>query len=51
MDDGARSDIPIRLVAFEYLPGNNIKAPVKTDFHITFDERYLYMEFRGSDPD
>ena len=33
-------------VPYEYLPGDNVQAPVETDFMITFDEKHLYMAFR-----
>ena len=40
------ADIP---VAWEYTPGDNIPAPVRTLCHITFDTANLYIGCRASD--
>ncbi|MFC2089556.1 DUF5916 domain-containing protein [Bacteroidota bacterium] len=51
LDDEAWSNATLMKIPFEYMPGDNIPAPVETDFLITFDEKYLYMAFRCYDPD
>ncbi len=51
LDEDAWSDATLMDIPFEYLPGDNIQSPVKTDFLITFNEQYLYMAFRCKDPD
>ncbi|RPJ83830.1 MAG: hypothetical protein EHM13_06505, partial [Acidobacteria bacterium] len=40
-------DIP---VAWEWSPGDNIPAPVRTQCLVTFDDRNLYVAFRALDP-
>lgn len=42
------TSIPIR---FEWLPGDNVEPPVKTEALVTFDETRLYIGFRAEDPD
>ena len=51
LDEPAWRDALVMKIPFEYLPGDNILAPVETDFLITFDEKNLYMAFRCYDPD
>ncbi|MFC2157880.1 DUF5916 domain-containing protein [Acidobacteriota bacterium] len=51
LDEAAWADAVVMDVPFEYLPGDNVSAPVKTDFLITFNETHLYMAFRCFDPD
>ena len=50
LNESAWQDATAIKLPFEYLPGDNIQAPVETDFMITFDENYLYMAFRCHDP-
>ena len=51
LDEAAWTDATVMKILFEYMPGDNIPAPVDTDFLITFDENNLYMAFRCYDPD
>jgi hypothetical protein len=51
LDEAAWADATVMKILFEYMPGDNIPAPVDTDFLITFDENNLYMAFRSYDPD
>jgi hypothetical protein len=51
LDEPAWADAVVMPVPFEYLPGDNVPAPVNTDFLVTFDENRLYMAFRCFDPD
>jgi len=36
---------------YEYFPGDNLPAPVRTEFLVTFGEEYLYLAFRAHDPE
>ena len=38
-------------ILYEWLPGDNIPAPVNTDVLITYDKSKLYLGFRCFDPD
>jgi hypothetical protein len=51
LEETAWSNATVIKILFEYLPGDNIPAPVDTDFLITFDENNFYMAFRCYDPD
>jgi hypothetical protein len=51
LDEEAWSRAEVIKLPFEWLPGDNIPAPVDTDFLVTFDESYLYMAFRCNDPE
>ena len=51
LDEPAWNDATVMKILFEYMPGDNIPAPVDTDFLITFSENNLYMAFRCYDPD
>jgi hypothetical protein len=42
------TSIPLR---FEWLPGDNVTPPVKTEALVTFDEARLYVGFRAEDPE
>jgi len=42
--------VPIEL-PFEIEPGENIPAPVRTEFLITYDTNNLYLAFRAFDPE
>lgn len=44
---GAAVVIP---VAYEWSPGDNIPAPVRTDCLVTYDRTRLYVAFRAHDP-
>jgi hypothetical protein len=45
-EKAAKMDIP-----YEWFPGNNVPAPVKTDCLIMYSESKLYFGFRCYDPD
>lgn len=49
-EESAWQNATVIKLLFEYLPADNITAPVSTDFLITFDEKNLYMAFRCYDP-
>ena len=49
-EESSWNDATVIKLPFEYLPGDNIAAPVGTDFLMTFDEKNLYMAFRCYDP-
>jgi hypothetical protein len=37
-------------VAWEWFPGDNVAAPVKTEALVTWDDERLYVAFRAHDP-
>ncbi len=37
-------------LAYEWSPGDNIPAPVRTDCLVTYDDGYFYVAFRAHDP-
>lgn len=51
LDERAWENADIIDLIYEWMPGDNVPPPVKTDFLITFNDRYLYMAFRCFDPD
>lgn len=50
LDEPAWQHAAVVPVAYEWSPGDNIPAPVKTDCLVTFDEKNLYVAFRAYDP-
>lgn len=50
LDEPAWQKATVIPVDYEWSPGDNIPAPVKTDCLITYDERFLYVAFRAADP-
>ena len=44
--DAASGDLP-----YEWLPGDNVPAPVETEFLITFSTQHLYIAMRCFDPE
>ena len=50
LDEEAWQHAVVIPVAYEWSPGDNIPAPVKTDCLVTFDSQNLYVAFRASDP-
>src|SRR5688500_7039939 len=36
---------------YEWSPGDNVPAPVQTDFLVTYDDQNLYAAWRARDPD
>jgi len=51
MDEQAWSNAIIIKLPYEWLPGDNIPAPVDTDCLVTFDKDNFYVAFRCYDPD
>jgi hypothetical protein len=49
LDEQAWADAVNVPVAFEWSPGDNIPAPVRTDCLVTYDGRNLYVAFRAFD--
>src|SRR5918996_2674522 len=49
-DEGWKQAAAIDL-PYEYFPGDNIPAPVRTEFLVTFGEEHLYLAFRAFDPE
>jgi hypothetical protein len=50
LSDEGWKDAAIIPLAYEYFPGDNIPAPVRTEFLVTFGEEHLYLAFRAFDP-
>ena len=50
LDEAAWQHAVVVPILYEWSPGDNIPAPVKTDCLITFDTKNLYVAFRASDP-
>jgi hypothetical protein len=51
LDEQAWKDALTLDMPYEVDPGENIPAPVRTDFMITYDDSYLLVAFRALDPD
>ena len=51
LDEQAWEDAVVIKLPYEWLPGDNIPAPVDTDCLITFDRKFLYIGFRCYDPE
>ncbi len=51
LDEKAWEDAAVIKVLYEWLPGDNIPAPVDTDCLVTFDTNNFYIAFRCYDPD
>jgi uncharacterized protein DUF5916 len=49
-DEGWK-DATVIALPYEYFPGDNIPAPVRTEFLVTFGEEHLYLAFRAFDPE
>ncbi len=49
-EDAWKNSVTIDL-PYEWMPGENIQAPVKTDCMVTFNNTYLYLGFRCYDPE
>ena len=49
-DEGWKQAAVIDL-SYEYFPGDNVPAPVRTEFLVTFGEEHLYLAFRAHDPE
>ena len=51
LDEAAWAEAPAIPLPFEWTPGDNIPAPVKTECLVTYDLRNLYVAFRCFDPE
>lgn len=50
LDEPAWAGAVVIPVAYEWSPGDNIPAPVRTDCLVTYDRARLYVAFRAHDP-
>lgn len=50
LDEQAWRDALVYDIPYEWLPGDNTPAPVKTDFLVTYDNDFLYAAWRCFDP-
>jgi hypothetical protein len=51
LDDPVWTQAPVYLLPYEWSPGENVPAPVRTEFMIAYDDRNLYLAWRCFDPD
>lgn len=51
LDDEAWKTATVIPLLYEWLPGDNIEPPVKTECLVTYDRRNLYIAFRCYDPE
>ena len=51
LDEDAWAAAPVIPLPFEWQPGDNIPAPVKTECLVTYDVHNLYIGFRCFDPE
>ena len=51
LDEPSWAAAPVIPLPFEWQPGDNIPAPVKTECLVTYDARHLYVGFRCFDPE
>ncbi len=51
LSEKAWEDATVIKILYEWLPGDNIPAPVDTDCLVTFDRNYFYIAFRSYDPE
>jgi hypothetical protein len=51
LDEKAWDDATVIKVLYEWLPGDNVPAPVDTDCLVTFDTHNFYIAFRCFDPE
>jgi len=51
IDEPGWQAVPVIPLPFEWTPGDNIPAPVKTDCLVTYDLHNLYVAFRCYDPE
>ncbi|MDH5715939.1 MAG: hypothetical protein OEZ30_10270, partial [Candidatus Aminicenantes bacterium] len=50
LNEDAWANAVVIKILYEYLPGDNIPAPVETDCLVTYDNNSLYVAFRAFDP-
>ena len=51
LDENAWKNAVVIKLPYEWLPGDNIPAPVDTDCLVTYDNHYFYVAVRCYDPD
>jgi len=51
LDEPAWREAEVIRLGYEWMPGDNIPAPVETEVRITFDEDYFYISYVAYDPD
>jgi len=51
LDEAAWSEVTPIPLPFEWFPGDNEPASVRTEVRVTFDDENLYLAFRALDPD
>jgi hypothetical protein len=51
LDETAWQDALVIALDYEWFPGDNTPAPVRTEARLTFDDENLYVAFQASDPD
>jgi hypothetical protein len=51
LDEPAWRQAQVVEIPFEWMPGENIPAPVRTEARVSYDRDYLYVSFRAFDPD
>jgi len=51
LDEEAWEDATVIKVLYEWMPGDNVPAPVDTDCLVTFDTNNFYIAFRCFDPE
>ena len=51
LDEEAWSQATVIELAYEWFPGDNTPAPVKTRCLVTYDTQNLYLAFRSEDPE
>lgn len=50
LDEAVWQEAQVRELNFEYLPGDNVTPPVRTEFLVMHNEDTLYLAFRCYDP-
>jgi hypothetical protein len=51
LDEAAWAGAAVIELPYEYFPGDNAPAPVRTECLVTYDETSLYIAFRAYDPE
>ncbi|HEX3531795.1 MAG TPA: DUF5916 domain-containing protein [Thermoanaerobaculia bacterium] len=51
LDEAAWKDALTIDLPYEWSPDDNVPPPVRTDFLVTYDDKYLYAAFRAYDPE
>lgn len=51
LDEAGWEDAASVLLLYEYVPGDNLPAPVRTEFLVTYDDNNVYFGFRCDEPE